>query len=799
MSTILEDKLLKKHWLQQLVWRSTSMVILCMAIATSVHFYGWGDVKIWLLIAAFAMIQIVANAYIAQYRLFGSLMFYGSTFLFLNFMGPLSPVENGLAYTYPLLAVSAVVTLKHHHRMLFVLGFGLVSFVFYMLNAGSGMGAGTVIFNPMLNFFCVTFCSFVAIFHVMFYAQMWKIKQIEVSKKYRQLKSFVNFVNESPLPLMRINTEGEILLMNHAATTLLANEDQTGINYPPGCSQMIIDAFRENTTKNLKTQINNKTLQLVITPNRKQGYVNLYGEDITTIETAMQRITELRNAIDQLADGVAIFNKHGQFEYVNASFASILGYRHSAQLLDKKWTLMCNPVWLRHFDENISPNLQLERVWRGEASCIKLDGSHLDAYITMTKVPGNKTVCYLKDYTQIKKYQTELIEARDQAEEAAKAKSEFLATMSHEIRTPMNGVLGMASLLSETDMNVTQREYVDTIQFSGDQLMNIINEILDFSKLEAGKMELHENRVHPTHLIEKAMRIATHQASVRNNIMTSHVDHTVPGTILTDGARLTQIINNLINNALKFTKNGNVSIELTATKGSEFRQHHISVKVRDTGIGISPEKLDQLFDAFTQADSSTTRQYGGTGLGLSICKHLIEMMGGTIEVESELGVGSTFTLNFTSFSIPNDDGREDEFQYRFFEQGLSTKYPMSILVAEDNFINQKLAEQVFYSMGYEIDTADNGKEAVDACLAKDYDIVFMDIHMPELDGIEATKLILSQQKNPPKIVALSANILEESQKECRNAGMEGFIQKPFKLDDIAQMLIQSSPKIKKAS
>lgn len=799
MATALEIKLLEKHWLKRVVWRTTSATAIFACVLTAWHFHGLQDIRSWLIIGAFALLQVFANYYIAEFRLFGTALFYGSAFLTLNFIGPLLPVENGLVYIYPLLAISAIVTLRDRVRLYSVIIAGLCSFLLYMWIEGASVLNPDVIANPELNFICATISLSAGLLAILGYSKMWKAKQVKISQKYAELKSFVNFVNESPLPLMRINTEGDILLTNSSAKALLAREDGSGINYPPGCSQVVIDAFQSNESRTLKTKSNGKTLQLVITPNRERGYVNLYGEDITEMEKAAEKVYELRNAVDQLADGVAIYNKEGNYEYVNASFATILGYGHSGQLVDKNWAVITSKAWNDQFAENIAPNLQLERVWRGEAACVKLDGSHLDGYITLTKVPNGKTVVYLRDYTEIKTYQNDLIDAKELAEEAAKAKAEFLATMSHEIRTPMNGVLGMASLLADTDLNVTQKEYLETILYSGDQLMSIINEILDFSKLEAGKMELNESRIHPVVLVEKALQMATHQASMQNNLLTSHVDHKVPRTIMADGPRLMQIINNLINNALKFTQNGKVHIELSAEKGSEFREHIICISITDSGIGIAKEKLRELFDAFTQADSSTTRQYGGTGLGLSICKRLSEMMGGFIEVESELGEGSTFTLKFPALSIPNDDGREEEFQYRHFDSKLGETYPLKVLVAEDNFINQRLAEQVFRSMGYEIDLAENGVLALEACKKEHYDIVFMDIHMPEMDGIEATRRILSEINNPPRIVALSANVMEESQQECDEVGMQGFVQKPFKLDDIAKVLVDVGSAVRKAS
>lgn len=418
------------------------------------------------------------------------------------------------------------------------------------------------------------------------------------------------------------------------------------------------------------------------------------------------------------------------------------------------------------------------------------NGESLQTDLTFIRLPGSRTVCYIKDNTKIKKYQSDLINAKGAAEAAKKAKSEFLATMSHEIRTPMNGVLGIATLLANSELDETQFEYVDTIQHSGENLLSIINEILDFSKIEARKMEIANTKMSLRKLLKNALSLTTHCASIRNNTITTNIGTDVPTFILGDYGRITQIVNNLLSNAIKFTESGTVDVNITSVKTENLREHKIKIAVKDSGIGIPLEKQAALFTPFTQADSSTSRRYGGTGLGLTICKRLAELMNGDISVVSSPEIGSTFIFEFISIEIP---GAEDEEKLidttSTIDTTLGEQYPLNILVAEDNFINQKLAQQLLERMGYEVVLAQNGLEALEASQNQVFDLIFMDIHMPEMDGFQATKAIRKDSTcGTPYIVALTANVINESETQCQEAGMDHFIQKPFKLSEIHDVL-----------
>jgi CheY-like chemotaxis protein len=346
----------------------------------------------------------------------------------------------------------------------------------------------------------------------------------------------------------------------------------------------------------------------------------------------------------------------------------------------------------------------------------------------------------------------------------------------------------MANLMAGTELRPEQKEYVDTILHSGVNLMAIINEILDFSKIEAGKMELEEQKISSKRLVRNVMKLSSHGASIRNNTLTSKIGHNVPLFFLADRGRISQVLNNLLSNAIKFTKSGRVSMEMTAKPTENEREFMIYFEVKDTGIGIPIEKIDTLFEPFTQADNSTTRRFGGTGLGLAICNRLAKLMGGEITIESAPGQGSCFTFTFVTIGIPGEESEEKEPEIMPLDRHLAQKHPLEILIAEDNFINQKLAQQVFSQMGYEVDLVDNGLLALEATVNKKYDLIFMDLHMPEMDGIEATNAIRSSNETPPYIVALTANVIAESRQACLESGMCDFVQKPFKPSDVERVI-----------
>lgn len=402
-------------------------------------------------------------------------------------------------------------------------------------------------------------------------------------------------------------------------------------------------------------------------------------------------------------------------------------------------------------------------------------------------IDRNNLIKKSNDLEESKEY---LSETKQQAEAATKAKSRFLANMSHEIRTPLNGIIGTIDLLQHTPLNAEQEELMLSLKSSSTHLLEIVNDVLDISKIEADKLELFEGPCNLQNIVQQVTAISSPRlmALKKSIVLSASIHPSVENEIIADESRIKQVLINLLGNAIKFTDTGSIQLEVTANHIDESLQE-LHFAVSDTGIGISEENIQTLFIPFNQIDSTATRKFSGTGLGLSICRKIIEEMGGRIWVESQVGKGSTFKFIIpVQVNLVRKNQQQPQRNTAGTISGTEIK-PLKMLVAEDNNMNQLLATKMFKKIGYIIEIANNGKEVVEMTAKFDYDLVFMDIHMPEMDGIEATEKILTSGKAKiPIIIAMTANAVKEAEAEYLQLGMKDIVTKPFTIEQLRKVL-----------
>lgn len=688
----------------------------------------------------------------------------------------------------------------------------------------------------------------------------------------------------------------------------------------------------------------------------------LAEEDLAVLEQAQmlennarefeQQFRVLRATFDSMSDGAALYDDRGQFWFSNPAAARISGYESHEILATPPAERAPLLGYYRQDQKNLLTyaEMPLRRVFLGE------NVTGMDIFVRNARRPEGRwvvqsaalvknddgsvagAVTLMHDITERKRFEEELVRAREAAEAGSRAKSEFLASMSHEIRTPMNGVIGMTNLLLDTPLTSEQRDFVETIRTSGDSLLTIINDILDFSKIEAGQIDLERQPFEIRQCVEDALDLVSHSVIVKHIELAVYVASDVPKTFLGDMSRLRQVIVNLLGNAVKFTEKGEVVAEVSVHDDVSPRRFEtgvfLRVQVRDTGIGIPAERVAKLFRPFSQVDASITRRFGGTGLGLAICKRLVDLMGGTIGVESELGVGSTFYVDLeleTAETIEQEPNRSAVFrlnglrvlivddnatnrrilalqcrswgmvpvlassarealsllektpqfalaildaampemsgvellekmvsderlndmaiimltstidtetkrqaevfgvssylykpvkQSQLFDTILGAlsssvkrarrtrkppaldasfaqRVPLRILLAEDNVINQKVGLLMLSKLGYRADVAANGLEVLEAVSQRPYDVILMDLQMPELDGIEATRRLRlpGAVAYRPRIIAVTANVMQSDRDLCVAVGMDEFIGKPMKVDDLVAALVRAGSAI----
>ena len=658
--------------------------------------------------------------------------------------------------------------------------------------------------------------------------------------------------------------------------------------------------------------------------------LKVLAEQVTTHLELGRQVSALRlsqecfsSAFENAAIGMAMVSLDGHWLKVNDALCELLGYT-SQELVGKTVREIAHPEDLAANMANARKLLEgNQRYYKMEERYIHKDGSVVWALLSVSVIRDKKNrsqyfVSQIEDIGELKRAMEVQKELVLKAQAAEKAKSQFLATMSHEIRTPLNGVIGMASILADTELNGMQRECVETINVSGESLLAVINDILDYSKIEAGRLELEKRAFGVRQVVEEAFDIFATQIRAKQLEAVHMVAPEIPTKLMGDSTRLRQILVNLIGNAIKFTAKGEIAVNVEVTAKDE-KGHHLTFSVADTGIGIPASAADKLFNAFQQVDSSTTRQFGGTGLGLAICKRLTTLMGGTIWVESVAGKGSTFKFTailpdaapeecadvvgtngalkgrsalivddhqsnrrilemqlgfwgMTSVSaatgeealeilgkqkfdallvdllMPGMDGvtlarnirkthqtplllltctgdllsgeeatlfenqiskpikhsvlfnsllkvtgHEDAQLKKPSEKkmnaALGQKNPLRILMAEDNLINQKVGLLMLSRLGYTANAVPNGKRALEALDKADYDIILMDIQMPEMNGIEATRVITETYGDKrPVIVALTAEALEGDETRILGLGFDGYLSKPLQPEKLQSVL-----------
>lgn len=517
------------------------------------------------------------------------------------------------------------------------------------------------------------------------------------------------------------------------------------------------------------------------------------------------------------SDAIIGCSSDGTIESWNRAAVRILGFEES-EVLGKPLAMLATGTAQDELDSALTQALQGEICSAVESEWKPKNGPRISLCLTLSPILSDDhivhgTAVIARDITERKAYEEELLlytqevedhrgrleqqamelqqqatllaTARDEALCASKAKADFLSTMSHEIRTPMNGIIGMTELLLETTLDTEQEDCASTIQSSADALLAIINDILDISKIEAGKLTFELLPFDLKHCVEEVAVLAGFNARKKGLGVDVHWNESAPMFVDSDAVRIRQVVLNLVGNAIKFTSEGTVSIHVSGGASDEGITP-VCIEVRDTGIGIPEEHLAGIFEAFQQADSSTTRRFGGTGLGLAICKRICAGLDGDIDVSSVAGEGSNFQvlLPLRACENPNANKAAETKQCQ-------KSFDLKVLVVEDNLINQKVASAALKKLGCTVEIAANGRIAVDALEQDSFDVIFMDCQMPVLNGWDATGEIRDRNLAPDTpILAMTANALAEDRKRCAEAGMDGYLAKPFKREELRDILIE---------
>nr|WKN40277.1 ATP-binding protein [Tunicatimonas sp. TK19036] len=529
---------------------------------------------------------------------------------------------------------------------------------------------------------------------------------------------------------------------------------------------------------NLETLVQNRTQDL------EETLLQLKHE-IRDRQRAQGQVNFQASLLDQLDSAIMATDTHQRIVYWNKHAERLFGWQKE-EALGRRTADLLFPKKDQQKGDRYHKILASKR-WEGESNMLHRSGRIIPIHTNATHLTdeqgkniGYALVCF--DMTDHVKLERKLRKDKETAERAALAKQDFLSTMSHEIRTPLNVVVGMTRLLIDGNPKEEQLEYLKSLQFSANHLLVIINDILDFAKIEAGRIKLEKIGFSPKEVAEGITKAFTFRANEKNINLRIEWDDAIPERIVGDEVRLTQILNNLVGNAIKFTEQGFVSIHAKLLNKKD-KKYEIRFEVRDTGIGIAKDRLQTIFQRYTQAESDTTRKFGGTGLGLTICKRLVELQGGLLQVRSKEGLGSTFSFTLLYDLDTKTPDKKVQPKKRLDTEKLKG---INLLLVEDNPSNRMVATSFLHKVGVEVDTAEHGKIAVSAVQEKEYDIILMDLQMPVMDGCEATKAIRALGGNfeHKPIIALTADVVQGVKDRVFKCGMNDYLSKPFNPDEL---------------
>jgi len=609
-------------------------------------------------------------------------------------------------------------------------------------------------------------------------------KDLLEQKETEQIIFNINrFPEENPNPVLRFSSNGKVLMYNNKAGNGIIHFFDNHIPEKEIFLQNLKKIYLNSINDQIELKVDKKTFICNVVPIKSEKYINVYLSDITAIKRANKsvRISEekYRSIIENMKLGLLEVDNDDRIIKVYYGFSMLTGYNEK-DLIGKKAIETLLPKEFQHV--MYAQNQEREK---GHSGVYEVQIKHKNGSLVWVLISGSPfydendkmigSIGIHLDISDSKKMEKDLRVAKNKAEDLVQIKELFMANMSHEIRTPMNGIIGMANLLNDTKLSEKQRKYTSAIQSSSNNLLTIINDILDFSKIKAGKFTLEIIDFNLVELISSAIDSNRFKAEENGINLNYRIDRGIQINLKGDPTRLNQVILNLLSNAVKFSLNGEVSLSIELVKETLAHQQ-LKFSVKDNGIGIEQDYLKNIYESFSQAEKSTARKYGGTGLGLPISRKIVELMGGKLKIESEINIGSNFYFTI-DFAISNKKIENNGINKLtdLTEDFNSAK----ILLVEDNAINRLMAITLLERWNCDVDSAQDGLEALEKVKKNTYQLILMDMRMPNMGGVEATKIIRSELKITTPIIALTANAIKGDDKKCIEVGMNDYLSKPF--------------------